>query len=90
MSNDKMHQMELNEVSLVNALRNIERMTIRGERRAAMTAKLIVTEAGIAMTKYRYETEPEFRASVQEVARDNPDYRRLCEESGIDLESDKP
>jgi hypothetical protein len=77
---------DLNEDSLVNALRNIERMTIRGERRAAMTAKLVVTDVGIATTKHRYETEPEFRAAVQEVARDNPDYRRLCEEVGIDLE----
>lgn len=78
---------DLNEASLLEALINIRSFESKDELRSK-PRKLMVTEEGIAITRHRYETEPEFRAAVQETARENPDYRRLCLEVGLILDEE--
>ncbi len=81
--------LELNEASLLEAIKNIRSFASEDELRALKPAKLIVTEQGIANTRYRYATEAWFRDAVRERAARDPEYRKVCEYAGLILEPDE-
>ncbi len=80
--------LDLNEASLLEAIKNIRSFTSEEELRSK-PAKLIVTEQGIANTRYRYATEAWFRDAVRERAAVDPEYRKVCEYAGLILEPDE-
>lgn len=76
---------DLNEASLLEAMRNIGWADERDLKLKPKPTRLVVTPEGIALVRYRYETEPEFCLAVQEHAAENPEYRKLCEDVGLVL-----
>ncbi len=51
--------------------------------------QLIVTEAGVSLTRERYATDPEFREIVWEQAAKNPAIRKMYEQIGCVFPQDE-
>ena len=80
-------QTELNEASMLEALRNIKQFATADELRGqTKPTRLMVTDAGIAWVRQRYQEERWFRDAVRKHAARDPEYRRLCEGAGLILD----